>query len=208
MADYPNTSTIFDKVGATGGTTRTGLSTQIIVYVNDEPVGAIQQFNETQARGNKKISEVGTDGIVEIVPNAPANISLSVTRIVFDGLSLPESFSRGFRNIHSQRIPFDIVVIDRFTGTDNNAVVTTYKNCWFNNLSKSYTVSDYVISEQANIDCEYVSTVRAEEPVASSQGVGGSRLIDSKDIDAVEQAADSGGRRGVLDFPGLINAAY
>lgn len=210
MAEYPSTSTIFDNKNlTTGGTTRTGLSTQIIIYVNGEPVGAVQSFQETQSRSNKKIAEVGTDGWIEIVPQAPATVSLTVSRIVFDGLSLPESFSRGYKNIHAQRIPFDIVVIDKFAGAGDDAkVVTTYHNCWFNNLSKSYTVSDYTITESANVDCEFVSCERNGEPVAASQGVGGSREIPVTDIDAVEQAADKGDRRGVLDFPGLISAAY
>ncbi|MAG24556.1 hypothetical protein CMI47_03155 [Candidatus Pacearchaeota archaeon] len=209
MADYPSTGTILDNPN-TGSKTRTGLSTQIIVYVNGEPVGAIQSFQETQARSNKRISEVGTDGIIEIVPQAPAQVTLSVNRIVFDGLSLPESFSRGFKNIHAQRIPFDIVVIDKFTGTDNDAVVTTYHNCWFSNLTKTYQVTDYTIAESANIDCEFVSSTRAGEAVAESQGVQGGREIPNRQTDAVEQATDSGqaGRRGALDFPGLISAAY
>ena len=209
MADYPSTGTILDNPN-TGSKTRTGLSTQIIVYVNGEPVGAIQSFQETQARSNKRISEVGTDGIIEIVPQAPAQVTLSVNRIVFDGLSLPESFARGFKNIHAQRIPFDIVVIDKFTGTDNDAVVTTYHNCWFSNLTKTYQVTDYTIAESANIDCEFVSSTRAGEAVAESQGVQGGREIPNRQTDAVEQATDSGqaGRRGALDFPGLISAAY
>jgi hypothetical protein len=210
MADYPSTGTILDNPN-TEGSTRTALSTQIIVYVNTEPVGAIQSFQETQARANKRISEVGTDGVIEIVPQSPAQVTLTVQRIVFDGLSLPESFSRGFKNIHSQRIPFDIVVIDKFTGGgDNDAVVTTYHNCWFSNLSKTFQVSDYTIVENANIDCEYVSSRRAGEAVANSQGVGGGREIVGRQIDPIEQAADAGinKRRGSLDFPGLISAAY
>tara|TARA_Y100001970_G_C14147669_1_gene810792 strand:- start:425 stop:1060 length:636 start_codon:yes stop_codon:yes gene_type:complete len=209
MADYPSTSTIFDKAGATHGTTRTGLSTQIIVYVNGEPVGAIQSFQETQQRNNKRIAEVGTDGWIEIVPQSPAQVSLTVSRIVFDGLSLPESFARGYKNIHAQRIPFDIVVVDKFAGGDDaSKIVTVYHNCWFSNLSKSYTVNDYTITEQANIDCEYVSSQRAGQAVAETQGVGGGRLNEGKQRDLTEQAADRGDRRGVLDFAGLIEATY
>ena len=211
MADesgYPNTASIFDHDN--GAKTRTGLSTQIIIYVNNEPVGAIQSFQETQSRSNKPISEVGTDGIIELVPQAPAKFTLQVNRVVFDGLSLPESFSRGFTNIHAQRIPFDIVVIDKFTGTGNDEVVTTYHNCWFNNLSKTYQVSDYTIAETAGIDCEFISSTRANEAVAKSQGVGGSRQIDNRQMDDIETATDQGksGRRGSLDFPGLISVAY
>jgi hypothetical protein len=207
---YPATQTMFDGGATTQGSkTRTGLSTQIIIYVNNQPVGAIQSFQETQTRQNKKIAEVGTDGWIEIVPQSPGTVALTVSRIVFDGLSLPESFSRGYKNIHAQRIPFDIVVIDKFAGAgDAHKVVTTYHNCWFNNLSKSYTVNDYSITESANVDCEFVSSERSGEPVANSQGAGGGRKHEFVDIDSTEQSADIGDRRGVLDFPGLISAAY
>ena len=206
---YPNTKTIFDKPGE-GGTTRSGLSTQIIIYVNDAPVGAIQSFSETQSRQTKKIAEVGTDGLIEIVPSAPTNVTLQVQRIVFDGLSLPESFSRGYKNIHAQRIPFDIKVIDKFAGTeDAESVITTYHNCWFTNLQRSYTVQDYVISETASVDCEFVSSTRNEEPVAATQNNAGIRdMADTRQDDDVEQEADTGQRRGALDVANLINAAY
>ena len=207
MADYPNTRTIFDNPD-NGSKTRTGLSTQIVIYVEGEPVGAVQTFQETQNRGVKQISEVGTDGIIENVPNQPAKITLTINRIVFDGLSLPEAFSRGYRNIHAQRIPFDIVVIDKFTGDGDNAVVTTYHNCFFTSLGKSYTVNDYTITENAGVTAEFMSSTRAGGPVADSQGVAGAREIPGRQVDSVEQSADTGTRRGPLDFAGLISAAY
>jgi hypothetical protein len=210
MASYPNTGTLFDSATVEGAKTRTALSTQIVITVNGEPVGAVQRFNESQRKATAKIKEVGTDGIIEIVPSGATDVSLTVNRMVFDGLSLPEAFSRGFRNIQAQRIPFDIVVIDRFTGTGNDAVVTTYHNCWFESLSKNYSVDNYTIAEDATIAVEYMSTERAGEAVGLSQGVNGTREIPNRQIDSVELAADSGrsGRRGSLDFPGLISAAY
>lgn len=217
MSDYPATKTIFDKPGdPIQGSTRSSLSTQIIVYVNDQPVGAIQSFQETQQRTNKKLQEVGTDGIIEIVPQSAANITLTVNRIVFDGLSLPEAFSRGFKNIHAQRMPFDIKVVDKFAGgSDDQKTITTYHNCWFSQLGKSYTVQDYTIQENANIDCEFVSCIRGGVSVAETQGTGGGRQLpfqkDSQtngDGVGIEQVVDTGGRRGGMDFPGIINAAY
>jgi hypothetical protein len=210
MADYPSTGTLFDgsPPPATGGRTRAGLSTQIIVYVNNEPVGAIQTITESQARTLKPISEIGTDGQIEIVPNQSATFNLQINRIVFDGISLPEAFSRGFRNIQSQRMPFDIVIIDKFSGSGNDAVVTTYHNCWFSALGKTYSAADYTIAETATVSAEHMSTTRGGEPVSLSQGVQGSREIPGRSYDSVEGAADSGERRGALDFPGLISAAY
>ena len=203
---YPYTGTNLDA-----GKTRTGLSTQIVITVNGEPVGAVQSFQVQQQRGTKKISEVGTDGIIEIVPSAPTNITLSVTRIVFDGLSVTEAFARSYVNVAAQRIPFDIVVMDRFHGDEVDDVVThTFHNCWFTSIGKTYNSSDYVISENASIDVEYVSSHRGGSPVADTQGHRGARDIPSRHIDAsgAESAADTGDTRGSLDFPGIIQAAY
>lgn len=201
MATYPKTGSILDS------STRTALSTQILIMVNNEPVGAVQSFSESQNQGTKRVSEIGTDGTVEIVPNEIAKFSLTVDRIVYDGLSITEAFSRGFRNIQAQRIPFDIVVIDQYTGTDNDAVITTYEGCWFTSIQKTYSSSDFVISQNVGIDVTSIRTLRGGEAVALSQGVGGSRQMPVQ-IDDVELLADSGVRRGALDFPGLISAAF
>jgi hypothetical protein len=202
MPSYPNSGSILDSK------TRTGLSTQIIIMVDNEPVGAVQRFSASQNRPTKTITEIGTDGVIEIVPSGPTSVSLTLERIVFDGLSLPEAFSRGFRNIAAQRISFDIVVIDQYTGTGEDAVITTYHGCWFKSMERSFSAGDYVLSENASCDCEYVSTVRAGEAAALSQGIGGARQIPGIRTDEAELAADSGQRRGALDFPGLISAAY
>ena len=65
-----------------------------------------------------------------------------------------------------------------------------------------------MITEDANVDAEYLSTTRDGKPVAESQGAGGGREIPGRKIDPVEQSADIGDRRGPLDFAGLISAAY
>jgi len=202
MATYPRTGSILDS------TTRTALSTQVIIMVNNEPVGAIQEFSINQSRNNKRFGEIGTDGTVEIVPSTRADISLNIRRIVFDGLSLTESMARGFRNVQSQRIPFDIIVIDQFSGTADDAIITTFHNCWFKSIDKSYQADDYIITENASVDVEYISETRGGEAVALSQGVGGGRQLAGVQIDEAELLADSGQRRGALDFPGLISAAY
>ena len=89
--------------------TKTGLSTQIVIMVNGNPVGAIQSFGEQQNRSIKPINEVGTDG--QMKPQSSTTIKLNIQRVVFDGLSVTEAFSRGFRNIAAKRIPFDIIVL-------------------------------------------------------------------------------------------------
>ena len=175
MSNYSNTQSVFDSSG--GGSTRTGLSTQIVVMVNGQPVGAIQSFGQTQQRSTRPITEVGTDGVIEIVPSSATQISLSIQRIMFDGLSLPEAFSRGFVNIAAQRMPFDIVVIDRSNQDPSDAIgtgserVTVYKNCWFTNLAKTFSSQDYIVSETASVRCETVYTFKADDnsAVANNQ---------------------------------------
>jgi hypothetical protein len=201
MATYPRTGSILDSK------TRTALSTQIIIMVNGEPVGAVQSFSESQARSARRIYEIGTDGTLEIVPESPATFSLRIDRIVYDGLSVTESMSRGFRNIQAQRIPFDIVVIDQYTGVDLEAIITTYENCWFTSIEKAYNADNYIITENVSVEVENIKTLRGGEAVALSQGTGGARQIPLE-IDDVELLADSGVRRGSLDFPGLISASF
>ena len=134
---------------------------------------------------------------------------MCVLKAISTGLSVTEAFSRGWRNITSQRIPFDIVVIDSFAGDDfENAIVTTYHNCWFTSASRTFSSDNYVITENANMDCEFVSTTRGGGPLSDSTTQNGRDISASTQRDAVEAAADTGSRRGSLDFPGIINAAY
>ncbi len=205
MPTLPYTETTLDSK------TRTGLSTQVLIYVNNEPVGAIQSFQITQNRPTKSVQEVGTDGIIEIVPSGATTYAISVNRVVFDGLSLPEAMSRSWVNIASQRIPFDIVIFDRFLGSeDQEVVVTTLHNCWFKSIGKQFQASDYVIAENASLECEFISSTRNGDAVAETQGQHDSRVIGSRQVDnsGAEQQADTGKTRGAMDFPGIIQAAY
>ena len=192
--------------------TRTGLSTQVLIYVSGAPVGAIQSFQINQNRQTKSIQEVGTDGIIEIVPSSATTYSITVNRIVFDGLSLPEAMSRSWVNIASQRIPFDIVIFDRFLGTgDDEVVVTTLHNCWFKTIGKQFQATDYVIAENATLECEFISSTRNGAAVAGSQGQHDTRdMTATQQVDqsGAEAAADTGQTRGAMDFPGIIQAAY
>lgn len=216
MPSYPQTgSTLTSSIS-------TGLSTQIIIQVeqpNGPPitVGAVKELTEEQTRGLMRIPEIGTDGIIEIVPKAPTEYTLRLTRTVFDGLSLPEAFGRGFRNIQSQRIPFNIQVIDLSAGIvdaqgvagKDTVVVTTYENCWFASTSTPYKADDYIIVQTAQVWCEYISSVRAGDAVAKSQAAGGGRsILTPTSVDPVEAAADSRRRLGALDFAGLIRAGF
>lgn len=209
MATYPLTgSTLNSSISA-------GLSTQILIKVDNEPVGAIQSINITQNRGLQRIPEVGLDGILEIVPNKATEYSATITRIYFDRLRLPEAFKRGFINIKSQLIPFDIQIMDRTNGDNEGLVVHTLENCWFSAYSPRYQAENFIIQEEATIWIEDIRTTLGNSQ--SSAVTGGARgIIPQTDTFGRERATDAGagglnpgsGYRGTMDVSNLINAAF
>jgi len=211
MTSFPNTnSSITRGTGDNeGGRTSSGLSTQIIIKINGNPVGAMQNFTVTQARSIGQVTEIGTDGIVELVPNQATTYNISANRLVFDHLRLPEAFSRGFRFIAAQRIPFDIDVMDvsRATPDVNGGYspeeVTTMKfvNCWFSNYSTPYQSDNYLITE--------TSTILAEHGYVVESGKSSWReLAVQTDSVGLESALNEGNRRGGLSAGGIVDAIF
>jgi hypothetical protein len=199
---------------ATGSTLKssisTSLSTQILVKVDNETVGAIQSLEINHSRTLERIKELGTDGVLEIVPKEATTYSISVRRIVFDRLRLPEAFARGFINIKAQMLPFDIQVIDRTGGDGDGAVTHTFHNCWFNSYKPSYGADNFILSETADLWCEDVSTTLGSNSTSAARG--GDRGINQNTV-VHEQDTDTsaGGLRGSMDVSGLneiIKAAF
>lgn len=202
MTGYPYTQT------TSSAATSTGLSTQILIKVDDEAIGAIQSLQVQQSRPIERIKEVGTDGTIELVPTGATEVSLSVSRIVFDKKRLTEAFSRGYLNIHAQRIPFDIFVYD-FQGASGEldanfnvpdgatgVITTIFENCWFTSLDVSYDSDNYIITENADIEVEWVHSF-----ADGNSSINASRANPSFD-DKLERYADVN-RRGSLDARGL-----
>jgi hypothetical protein len=191
MAKYPISGSTLD------GRIVSGLSTLITIKVNNETVGALQTLTINQQRETAKWQEIGTDGFVENHPKNAANITADATRLVFDGLSITEAFSRGFFNLQAQRVPFDIQIIDRQSGDGSFAVVHTLHSCWFTRLSTPYKSDNFLITQTAAIDCLRVTTQRMGESAA----VGGIRGI-GYEFDTVERTTDSKGLPGRFDSAG------
>ncbi len=199
---YPNTgSTLLNKNGLSNKTS-TGISTNIIIKVGPNTIGAIQELSITEQRDIAMIDEVGTDGHIDSVPNKSTNISGSCQRIRFDRMRIAEAFGRGFVHAAAQRYPFDIEIIDNWVGDGNSALITTIKNVWIEQIQYAYKVSDWVITDTMQWKAETIYT-----SVAGGKSVTtlpGERAMQAA-VDSFEQSADTGGRRGALDAPGLIN---
>ena len=209
---YPHTGSILTDAGR--NVTRTGVSTEIIIQVDGNPIGAIQSISYKEDRNIHMIDEVGTDGHIDSVPQKSTDISGDCTRVRFDNLRMASAFSRGFIHAASQRIPFDIVILDIFAADESdadgfngsdNVITTVIKNVWIRNLGVTYTVSDFVISETMSWVAEHIYSYLGQGqnvvPAANA------RQIPIIDNDTFERATDIGQRRGALDAAGLINVA-
>ena len=218
---YPHSGSILSN--ASRNTTRTGVSTEIIIQVDGNPIGAIQSISYNETRNIHMIDEVGTDGHVDSVPQKSTDISGDCTRVRFDNLRMASAFSRGFIHAASQRIPFDIVILDIFAADESdaipnptspsvvappndfgdNVITTVIKNVWINNLGVTYTASDFVISETMSWQAEHIYSYLGQGQNAVP--APSARQITIIDNDAFERMTDIGKRRGALDAAGLIN---
>lgn len=211
---FPNTGSQIERTGAgTQGQTTTGLSTQIIIKVNGVAVGALQSLSVAQTRGLERVREIGVDGVIEIVPNRATEYVITANRIVFDALRLPEAFSRGFRFIAAQRIPFDIEIYDMGSMDPNvsaneksqGIVVMTYKNCWFTEYTTPYNADNYIITETSTIWAEtaFVTFPAEEYP----EHLRSFEYQTDKNA-GVEKEVNFGHRRGALDASGIIKSVF
>jgi hypothetical protein len=207
---YPHTqSQLTDNEGR--NTTRTAVSTQIIIQVDGNPIGAITDLNYSESRTIAQIDEVGTDGHIDSVPKSSTSISGSCNRTRFDGLRVASAFSRGFVHVHSQRIPFDIVILDIFAADEDDdgfngsdgVVTTVIKNVWINKIDTKYASSDFVIVDTMGWEAEHIYSYLGQNNQATPAPFA--RQLSIIDNDAFERQADIGGRRGSLDAAGLIN---
>jgi hypothetical protein len=209
---YPATGSILTGEGDINRT-GTHVSTNIIIEVDGNAIGAVRQLSINEARRITQIDEVGTDGHIDSVPSQSTNITGSCQRTRFDGLRITAAFSRPFIHVAAQRIPFDLVIKDLFSATgashdvdpDGATVLfTTLKNVWISKVSSTYRSDDFVIVDDMDWEAEHIYSRVAEANVV--QAVTGGRQIPSLSLNSFEQAADRGDRRGALDGAGLLLA--
>ena len=208
---FPSTGSTINLDGH--NTTQTAISTNILISVGPNPVGAIQEITINETRNIKMIDEVGTDGHIDSVPNMSTNIKGTCRRVRYDRLRVAEAFSRGYIHAKSQRYPFDIVIIDTQNGNaldqadTSQDIITTIQNVWISEISYTYQTSDWVIVDTMNWEAETIfSTLGNSSTPAATGGTRGLPLALLSPTSDVEQAADSGVLRGSLDIPGVASA--
>lgn len=198
-----NTGTILtDSQG--NNRTATHLSTNIIIKVDGNTVGAVQSMSVREERQVTQWSEVGGDGIIDSAPTQSATVAGSCSRIRFDRMRIAESLSRSFLHVKSQRIPFDFEIHDTFADADpGNAIITVIKNVWMKQISYNYKSSDFIIIDDMDWIGEDIYSLLNNGNVAQAVANGRSNPIK---LNAFEREADRGLYRGALDANGLISA--
>jgi hypothetical protein len=203
MPAYPQTGSILTAEGGRNQT-RTGVSTNIIIEVDGNAVGAIKQLSVNENRTVAMIDEVGTDGHIDSVPQKSTDIQGSCQRTRFDNLRIASAFSRAYIHVAAQRIPFDIVIKDTFASDDPGSfLITTIKNVWITKITTNYRADDFVIVEDMDWSAEHIYTTLGSSNAVIINGERPGTIID---VNEFERAADRGDRRGALDAAGLLLA--
>lgn len=218
MANAFNTGSTLSLPNGTNKTS-TSISTNMIILVNNTPVGAIKSLSINENRKISKIPEVGTDGFIDSTPSASTEISGSCQRTRYDRLRITEAFSRGFIHAHAQVYPFDIVILDRQKRDEGSQISTVIKNVWITSLEYTLSADDWVIVDNMQWTAETIFSVLngGSSPISGGHpaavggelgilhmGGGPNGLTPNM---VAEQLADTnaGGRRGSMDASGLID---
>lgn len=213
MVYYPNTGSILTAESGRNQT-RTAVSTNIIIEVDGQAVGGIQNISVNETRSIKMIDEVGTDGHIDSVPQKSTDIEGSCQRVRFDNLRIAAAFSRGFIHAASQRIAFDIQIKDVFAAAQAldgppdaaRTLTTTLKNVWIKSLKVNYRADDFVITDDMDFAAEHIYSTLGSSDRSVALNPNGGRSINVIDNDPFEGQADTGKRRGALDASGLLLA--
>lgn len=202
MPTRNTTTALQDSAG--NNRTATHLSTNIIIKVDGNVVGAVKSLDINETRSIKMISEVGTDGVIDSAPSASTEISGSCTRTRFDRMRITEAFGRSFIHAHAQRIPFDIEIQDVFHDSDpGNAIITTIQNVWITDIKYTYSAEEFIIVDTMSWKAERIFSILNNGNVAQAVSNGRANPII---LNAFEQQADRGAFTGSLDALGLLNA--
>jgi hypothetical protein len=195
-----NTQSIISNNG--NDNTNVALSTFIIIQVNGNPVGAIQDLTVNEVRSIKMVDEVGTDGHIDSAPIQSTNISGSCMRIRYNLMRVTSAFGRDFLHTHAQRIPFDITILDNWNGSGANSVITVIENVWIKSIGYSYKQDNWLITDNMQWEAERIYSTLNNNP-ASTSGNRGFGL----QIDPIEQQADVG-LTGALNLGGLVTEFF
>lgn len=111
---------------------------KITIRFGDQIIGKIQKIKIQENRNSN-----------HGIPLEHADINGSCAYIRFDRSQITEIFTQALICIVSQRMPFDIHIID-------NKVTTILKNVWTTNISYSYYTENYILIDNMDYEAESI----------------------------------------------------
>jgi hypothetical protein len=138
--------------------------TNISVFLRGIKVGVIQNISRSESRGMNPVQELGTENVVQILPENTKGGTISIERMALyrdkfhqllgsvDG----QLDNRGdiFNNLFQQRVPFEIQVSTRTPS--GQSTTETYVDVWLSDYRKSVAVGQIQISESVTANYAFV----------------------------------------------------
>lgn len=162
-------------------------STNISVWANDMQVGFVQSLTPSEQRAITPVQELGTEGVVQMVPSNTNGGQLSISRFavynanLFNALGLTRNgqfndktkissttefklddqkttHSNPFKTLKDQRVPLEFKIKTK-RPTQGSYLVETYIDCWLASYTKTIAANTITITEQATVQYSDTSAV-------------------------------------------------
>jgi len=167
------------------------VSTNISVYANGMRVGFIQSMAVSESRTNTPVNELGTEGVVQIVPGNTTGGSITINRFAVynamlanalgltpTGLFTPindqtygsastknsyNTYGNPFKTLKDQRVPIEIQTKTIMPDSQMSYYIETYIDCWLTQYGKQFQSSAATVAENATIKYSDVYSSAATE---------------------------------------------
>lgn len=155
-------------------------NTNIEIYSNGMRIGFVQQFQVQEQRQIIPVQELGTEGVVQMVPANTNGGTITLQRIaifnanLYNALGLtptglfaqtsdqiPNSatvyssttntLGNPFKTLKEQRVPLELMVKTKLPDINNTYYIDTYIDCWLQSYGKQIASSGVTITENATI---------------------------------------------------------
>jgi hypothetical protein len=114
-------------------------TTNILVLVNEKPIGAIETLTLKESRGNHR---------------------LEISRMRMAKERLAETFEKANFHVAAQKYPVHIVVME------DKVETLRATNVWLSGIATAYTTDEWILSEGVEAECEFITGIKTYQSSA------------------------------------------
>lgn len=155
-------------------------TTNVSVYSNNMRVGFVQSFTPSEQRTITPVQELGTEGVVQMVPGNTNGGQIQITRFalynsdIWNALGLTPTgqftkrddmiagsafkrqdsgtYGNPFRTLKDQRVPLELRSETVLPDITSKArYIETYLDCWISSYSKTIQAGNVIVSENVTM---------------------------------------------------------